>query len=149
MTIDNPCFYSRRSPCRQPIKCGQTIRLMHLNTRRNLHSHHFQSPLSHNLEVSAFGENGEGDEGGWNNILTKNCQTRGLNQGPQESQSCALPLGCWDNWTHQLLSPAYEIGRGILKWRCPSVRPSVRPSFRPSVLPSVRPSVRPSPAFSQ
>ena len=25
-----------------------------------------------------------------------------------------------------LLSPAYEIGRGILKWRCPSVRPSVR-----------------------
>jgi len=37
-----------------------------------------------------------------------------------------------------LLSPAYEIGRGILKWRCPSVRPSVRPSFRPSVRPSVR-----------
>ncbi|KAH3750965.1 stromal cell-derived factor 2-like [Dreissena polymorpha] len=47
----------------QPIKCGQTIRLMHLQTRRNLHSHHFQSPLSHNLEVSAFGEDGEGDEG--------------------------------------------------------------------------------------
>ena len=36
---------------------------MHLSTRRNLHSHHFQSPLSHNLEVSAFGEEGEGDEG--------------------------------------------------------------------------------------
>ena len=35
------------------------------------------------------------------------------------------------------LSPAYEIGRGILKWRCPSVRPSVCPS------------VLPSPAFSQ
>jgi len=35
------------------------------------------------------------------------------------------------------LSPAYEIGRGILKWRCPSVLPSVRPSVRPSVLPSV------------
>ena len=30
---------------------------------RNLHSHHFSSPLSHNLEVSAFGEGGEGDEG--------------------------------------------------------------------------------------
>ena len=30
------------------------------------------------------------------------------------------------------LSPAYEIGRGILKWRCPSVRPSVLPSVRPS-----------------
>ncbi|XP_052248639.1 stromal cell-derived factor 2-like isoform X2 [Dreissena polymorpha] len=48
----------------QPIKSGQTIRLMHLQTRRNLHSHHFQSPLSHNLEVSPFGEDGEGDEAG-------------------------------------------------------------------------------------
>ncbi|XP_060572187.1 LOW QUALITY PROTEIN: stromal cell-derived factor 2-like [Ruditapes philippinarum] len=47
----------------QPIKCGQTIRLMHLQTRRNLHSHHFGRPLSHNLEVSAFGEAGDGDEG--------------------------------------------------------------------------------------
>ncbi|KAK7091104.1 stromal cell-derived factor 2-like isoform X3 [Littorina saxatilis] len=46
-----------------PVKCGQTVRLMHVSTRRNLHSHHFQSPLSHNLEVSAFGEDGEGDEG--------------------------------------------------------------------------------------
>ncbi|KAA3670512.1 uncharacterized protein DEA37_0003568, partial [Paragonimus westermani] len=45
------------------IKCGQTIRLMHLNTRKNLHSHHFQSPLSHNFEVSAFGNGGVGDEG--------------------------------------------------------------------------------------
>ncbi|KAL5013577.1 hypothetical protein ScPMuIL_007847 [Solemya velum] len=47
----------------QPIKCGQTVRLMHLSTRRLLHSHHFQSPLSHNMEVSAFGDDGEGDEG--------------------------------------------------------------------------------------
>ena len=29
---------------------------------------------------------------------------------------------------HSFLSPADEIGRGILKWRCPSVRPSFRPS---------------------
>ena len=49
--------------CSNPIKCGQTIRLGHAATKRNLHSHHFTSPLSHNLEVSAFGENGEGDEG--------------------------------------------------------------------------------------
>lgn len=49
--------------CRSPIKCGSVIRLTHLNTNRNLHSHHFPSPLSRNLEVSAFGENGEGDEG--------------------------------------------------------------------------------------
>lgn len=46
-----------------PIKCGQTIRLQHLSTGRNLHSHTFVSPLSRNLEVSAFGERGEGDEG--------------------------------------------------------------------------------------
>ncbi|CAH8506765.1 unnamed protein product [Heterobilharzia americana] len=45
------------------VKCGQKIRLMHLSTRRNLHSHHFQSPLSANYEVSAFGDNGVGDEG--------------------------------------------------------------------------------------
>jgi len=49
--------------CRSPVKCGSVIRLTHLNTNRNLHSHHFQSPLSHNLEVSAFGDTGEGDEG--------------------------------------------------------------------------------------
>ncbi|CAL8091532.1 unnamed protein product [Calicophoron daubneyi] len=44
------------------IKCGQRIRLMHLVTRKNLHSHHFKSPLSDNFEVSAFGTNGAGDE---------------------------------------------------------------------------------------
>lgn len=48
---------------RSPIKCGSTLRLQHLATKRNLHSHHFQSPISHNQEVSAFGENGQGDEG--------------------------------------------------------------------------------------
>jgi len=46
-----------------PVACGETIRLTHVSTNRNLHSHHFQSPLSHNLEVSAFGDDGEGDEG--------------------------------------------------------------------------------------
>lgn len=29
-----------------PVKCGQTIRLTHVNTGRNLHSHYFASPLS-------------------------------------------------------------------------------------------------------
>ncbi|XP_077317763.1 stromal cell-derived factor 2-like protein 1 [Lithobates pipiens] len=49
-------------PRGEPIKCGQTIRLTHVNTGKNLHSHHFSSPLSNNQEVSAFGENGEGDD---------------------------------------------------------------------------------------
>ncbi|KJE95958.1 mannosyltransferase [Capsaspora owczarzaki ATCC 30864] len=46
-----------------PIKCGDVVRLTHLNTRRNLHSHQFQSPLSGLVEVSAFGEGGNGDAG--------------------------------------------------------------------------------------
>ncbi|PIK42972.1 putative stromal cell-derived factor 2 [Apostichopus japonicus] len=46
-----------------PVECGSTIRLLHVATRRNLHSHDFQSPLSHNQEVSCFGEDGEGDAG--------------------------------------------------------------------------------------
>ncbi|XP_033103200.1 stromal cell-derived factor 2-like [Anneissia japonica] len=52
-------------PCTRgtPIKCGQTIRLFHADTRRNLHSHLFKSPLSQNQEVSAFGEDGDGDDG--------------------------------------------------------------------------------------
>ncbi|XP_064379350.1 stromal cell-derived factor 2 [Dromaius novaehollandiae] len=45
-----------------PVRCGQAIRLTHLGTGRNLHSHRFTSPLSGNQEVSAFGEAGEGDD---------------------------------------------------------------------------------------
>ena len=43
----------------EPVTCGQEIRLQHQSTLRNLHSHHFTSPLSNSQEVSAFGENGE------------------------------------------------------------------------------------------
>ncbi|KAE8634720.1 hypothetical protein XENTR_v10002412 [Xenopus tropicalis] len=46
----------------EPIKCGQAVRLTHVNTGKNLHTHHFPSPLSNNQEVSAFGDNGEGDD---------------------------------------------------------------------------------------
>jgi len=46
-----------------PVKCGDSIRLQHLATKRNLHSHLFQSPISHNQEVSAYGEEGSGDTG--------------------------------------------------------------------------------------
>ncbi|KAK1792280.1 hypothetical protein P4O66_012230 [Electrophorus voltai] len=45
-----------------PVKCGQAVRFTHMKTGRNLHTHHFSSPLSNNQEVSAFGENGEGDD---------------------------------------------------------------------------------------
>ena len=56
---------ARKRPCvrGEPVSCGQEIRLEHLTTSRNLHSHHFASPLSNSQEVSAFGEDGDGDTG--------------------------------------------------------------------------------------
>ncbi|CAF1138147.1 unnamed protein product [Rotaria sp. Silwood1] len=54
-----------------PIKCDSIIRLFHVTTRRNLHSHDFASPLSHNQEVSAYGEDGLDNEGDkWKVICT-------------------------------------------------------------------------------
>jgi dolichyl-phosphate-mannose--protein O-mannosyl transferase len=47
-----------------PIECGGTVRLTHVNTGRNLHSHGAQSPLSRQQEVTAFGEGDwKGDAG--------------------------------------------------------------------------------------
>lgn len=46
-----------------PIKCGESIRLEHVDTKKNLHSHLFRAPLSGNQEVSAFGDGGQGDTG--------------------------------------------------------------------------------------
>jgi len=47
-----------------PIKCGEIIRLTHLETLVNLHSHEVKSPLSRQQEVSGFGEgDGNGDNG--------------------------------------------------------------------------------------
>ncbi|EDQ91379.1 uncharacterized protein MONBRDRAFT_23718 [Monosiga brevicollis MX1] len=67
---DSNDYWQIRAPngkdCKQGarIKCGATIRLLHTATRKFLHSHQFQSPLSHNQEVSAYArEDGEGDSG--------------------------------------------------------------------------------------
>ncbi|GAB0092979.1 stromal cell-derived factor 2 [Sergentomyia squamirostris] len=47
-----------------PVSCGDIVRLQHVGTKKNLHSHHFSSPLSGNQEVSCYGDdNGEGDTG--------------------------------------------------------------------------------------
>lgn len=46
-----------------PIKCGERVRLEHVQTNKLLHSHLFKAPLSGNQEVSAFGEGGVGDTG--------------------------------------------------------------------------------------
>mmetsp|Transcript_13104 Transcript_13104/g.37860 ORF Transcript_13104/g.37860 Transcript_13104/m.37860 type:complete len:222 (+) Transcript_13104:80-745(+) len=46
------------------IACGSAIRLTHLNTMRNLHSHGVSSPLSRQQEVTAYGAgDGKGDGG--------------------------------------------------------------------------------------
>eukprot|EP00002_Diphylleia_rotans_P012922 TRINITY_DN2523_c0_g1_i2.p1 TRINITY_DN2523_c0_g1~~TRINITY_DN2523_c0_g1_i2.p1 ORF type:complete len:193 (+),score=23.80 TRINITY_DN2523_c0_g1_i2:65-643(+) len=46
------------------IKSGSVIRLEHVNTRKNLHSHNHRSPLSQSQEVSAYAPTkGEGDLG--------------------------------------------------------------------------------------
>ncbi|KAJ3080162.1 Stromal cell-derived factor 2-like protein 1, partial [Rhizoclosmatium hyalinum] len=39
----------------QPVKCGDSVRLQHINTKNRLHSHAHVSPLSNNQEVSAYG----------------------------------------------------------------------------------------------
>lgn len=45
-----------------PVKCDDVIRLTHVNTQRNLHSHEVKSPLSRQQEVSGYGAgDGEGD----------------------------------------------------------------------------------------
>lgn len=50
----------------KPIQCGEIVRLMHLATKKRLHSHDVRSALSHAQEVSGFGDDtGEyGVEGG-------------------------------------------------------------------------------------
>ena len=46
------------------ISCGSLLRLTHLNSMKNLHSHDVKSPLSRQQEVSAFGVgDGKGDAG--------------------------------------------------------------------------------------
>lgn len=46
-----------------PIRCGQLVRLTHVQTKKNLHSHHIRSVLSGEQEVAGFGDEGEGDDG--------------------------------------------------------------------------------------
>ena len=67
--------YCRRG---EPIKCGQKIRLEHLSTHKNLHSHQFASPLSKSQEVSAHGSKGVGDSGDvWSVVCEGDYWSRG------------------------------------------------------------------------
>ncbi|CAM9852111.1 unnamed protein product, partial [Chrysoparadoxa australica] len=60
-------------PCEagMAIPCKSLVRLEHMATSKNLHTHRFPSPLTKKLEVSCFGEGGEGDSGdNWEVICT-------------------------------------------------------------------------------
>ena len=46
-----------------PVRCGDSLRLEHVETKANLHSHEISSPISGKYEVTGFGEDGEGDSG--------------------------------------------------------------------------------------
>ncbi|XP_003747610.1 stromal cell-derived factor 2 [Galendromus occidentalis] len=65
-TKDKPCGRG------DPIKCNDIIRIEHLATQKNLHSHHFSSPLSGHQEISAFGKNGDGDSGDHWSVICSN-----------------------------------------------------------------------------
>jgi len=68
----------------QPIACGDTIRIHHLTTKKNLHSHLFAAPMTNSAqEVSAFGDNGVGDEGDHWNVI---CQSSTEHQWKRSSQ---------------------------------------------------------------
>ena len=63
----------------EPVECGAVVRLQHMSTKKNLHSHHFSSPLSGNQEISAYGDqNGEGDTGdNWTVVCSGDYWERG------------------------------------------------------------------------
>jgi dolichyl-phosphate-mannose--protein O-mannosyl transferase len=53
-----------KPPCETgtPIMCGQLIRLEHVNTGKNLHSHYYPSFITDSQEASCFGDDdGNGD----------------------------------------------------------------------------------------
>lgn len=56
------------------VKCGEIIRLQHLDTGKNLHSHEHEAPLTREREVSAYGDlNGRWAEGDSSDDWTLQC----------------------------------------------------------------------------
>ena len=67
----------------QPVACGAVVRLSHVETGKNLHSHLFTSPLSSQQEVSCFGERGRGDSGdNWEVV----CMAKGATHWRREQE---------------------------------------------------------------
>ena len=76
-----------------PIRCGEVVRLTHLTTQSNLHTHDIRSPLSNQHEVSCFGESGVGDSGDdWRVVcdgVTKNRALYWVRDAPVQLRSVA------------------------------------------------------------
>ena len=47
----------------EAVRCGDCVRLEHMMTQKNLHSHEHRSPVTGNNEVSCYGNGGNGDDG--------------------------------------------------------------------------------------
>merc|ERR1712232_504791 len=79
--------YSCKKPG-QAIKCGTIIRLTHLESGRNLHSHNVRSPLSNQKEVSAYGTGDrKGDDGDNWKVM---CNTNNPNRILQRNEKFKL-----------------------------------------------------------
>lgn len=71
--INKPYSVYNESDPLEYVYNGDVIRLMHVMTRRNLHSHSEKAPMSQNLlQVSGYGEDGLGDANDlWRITITK------------------------------------------------------------------------------
>lgn len=89
-----------------PVKCGQVIRLMHLHTRSNLHTHGIRSPLSNQHEVTGFGQDGEGDTGdNWEVV----CDSGGYFSGASEYWTREEPFQLKSTGTKRFLGASSTV----------------------------------------
>jgi dolichyl-phosphate-mannose--protein O-mannosyl transferase len=76
--VDNQEYPPDVASCQlvEPIKCNSIVRLTHIGTNRNLHSHDVESVLSRQLEITAYGKGDrKGDTGdNWMVHCLKNTQ---------------------------------------------------------------------------
>ena len=61
-----------------PVLCGDIIRLEHVSTGKNLHSHDFKSFVTNSQEACGFGDNGDGD-------VNDNCRISCYKQNDNET----------------------------------------------------------------
>eukprot|EP01067_Filipodium_phascolosomae_P009353 Filipodium_phascolosomae@DN8334_c0_g1_i1.p1 len=108
-------------PPGRAIKCGDTIRLEHVETQKNLHSHHFQSPISRRLEVTAFGTEGIGDGGDSWEVLCDNASSNNNKKiAPVWGRGASVRLRHKDNGGYLTSAKRYQFSHENCP-RCPIV----------------------------